>query len=645
MREVTRQLRVFVTKRGLINGMESPQSTRDVCGSAGTGACEDLHETVVNPFEFPGFLAHHALSPNTCTFKISTPSTNSAKKTPSRFRWSIDEMANLQPAAIHPEEIHRQALYLSTVSLDQELEEKTQLEIEQFFSRGTIVPSPWTQSDNKQPARKQYANSPMDPLTESPTAKPSTNLGKTCDVACQTSIALPVGFDLEALLADFRRREDSLCSDGSGLSLRRKLFVDNLEENSCDSSAQSVYTPPHSQTNRSSASPSATQQRKDHSSEQGTTHSTEQFSSSPIQASDASSCVCTPDSQDVRGARNKDASSLPSPIHIHEEMAAAVSLFEEEWTHHLSPSPTNSRLDKLQWNAPTSQIVTKYPSLRKPEWTSPEPAQQTQQWDSPSSPCSQSPPLATAACPQMLEIISPIASVKLQKLSSEHVTDDAGDNGADGLKDLSFSKINVHKSNGDTFSSQKYTCAEFSQGNRTGNVQETEFSIEAQLTGELKLPEIMSSTYNTGTELLDVASNASEARFENKLELKKDVKSCPPTETDDLGCNGGRCNDVRAPLLWDLSTRKRLCDDDDDGFGVPMEVTRGDDWPPPRNAARALVLLQPQAESSCLPNEVDSGYSTYHMTEEEIKVKDVSNMEVDLCCMCATADGKSNPCH
>ncbi|XP_078455804.1 protein aurora borealis isoform X1 [Lampetra planeri] len=642
MREATRQLRVFVTKRGLRDGMESPQSSRDVCGSAAAGAGDDLLETVVNPFEFPGFLANHALSPNTCTFKISTPSTNSAKKTPARFRWSIDQMANLKPADIHPEEIQRQALYLSTVSLDQELEEKTQLEIEQFFSRGTIVPSPWTQSDNKPPARKQYANSPMDPLKESPTAKSSTNLSKTCDVACQTSISLPVGFDLEALLVDFRRREDSVCSDGSGLSLRRKLFVDNSEENSCDSSAQSVYTPPHSQTNRWSSSPSAIEQTKDRSSEQGTTHSTKQLSSSPIQASDAPRCVCTPDSP---GARNGEASSLPSPIRIHEEMAAALSPFEEKWTHHLSPSPTNSRLDNPHWNAPTSQIVTKYPSLQKPEWTSPEPLQQTQQWDSPSSPRSQSPPLATAACPQMLEIISPIASVKLLKLSSEHVTDDAGDNEAHGLKDLSFSTINVHKSNGDPFSSQKYACADFSQGNRTGNVQEAEFSIEAQLTGELKLPEIMSSTYNAGTHLLDVASNASGARFENEPELKKKVKSCPLTETDDLGCNGGRCNDGRAPLLWDLSTRKRLCDDDDDAFGVPMEVTGADDWPPPPSAARALVLLQPQAESSCLPNEVDSGYSTYHMTEEEIKVKDVSNMEVDLCCVCATADGKSNPCH
>ncbi|KAG8000203.1 Protein aurora borealis [Nibea albiflora] len=102
--------------------------------------------SIRNPFESPNDYHHlrEALVPSPSVFK-SKP----CKATPPKFNWSIDEMASLLPVHIDPEEIQRQSFYLSQTRTDSDIEEKRQNAIEQFFTKGAIVPSPWAAPDTR----------------------------------------------------------------------------------------------------------------------------------------------------------------------------------------------------------------------------------------------------------------------------------------------------------------------------------------------------------------------------------------------------------------------------------------------------------------------------------------------------------------
>ncbi|XP_071376514.1 protein aurora borealis [Centroberyx affinis] len=174
--------------------------------------------SIRNPFESPNDYHHlrEPLVPSPSVFK-SKP----CKATPAKFNWSIDEMASLLPVHIDPEDIQRQSFYLSQTRTDSDIEEKRQNAIEQFFTKGAIVPSPWAAPATRKAIQIHDKKSSASPLiTEEP---------EKLTVACQTALSLPAAFDLEKILGEYYRCEEvceAVQESLSSSSLRRKLFLD-----------------------------------------------------------------------------------------------------------------------------------------------------------------------------------------------------------------------------------------------------------------------------------------------------------------------------------------------------------------------------------------------------------------------------------
>ncbi|XP_015399116.1 protein aurora borealis isoform X1 [Panthera tigris] len=179
---------------------------------------------VLNPFESPGDYS------NLHEQTLSSPSVFKSTKlpTPGKFRWSIDQLAVINPVEIDPEDIHRQALYLSHSRIDKDVEDKRQKAIEEFFTKDVIVPSPWTDHEGKQ-LSEYHSSKCINITSESPVGRKLTIHAEKSNAACQTLLSLPVDFNLENVLGDyFRADEFSDQSPGnlSSSSLRRKLFLD-----------------------------------------------------------------------------------------------------------------------------------------------------------------------------------------------------------------------------------------------------------------------------------------------------------------------------------------------------------------------------------------------------------------------------------
>ncbi|CAN9499677.1 unnamed protein product [Ophioblennius macclurei] len=185
--------------------------------------------SIRNPFESPNDYHHlrEPLVPSPSVFKSKF-----VKATPPKFNWSIDEMASLLPVHIDPEDIQRQSFFLSQTRTDSDIEEKRQNAIEEFFTKGTIVPSPWAPPDTRK-GIQTYKKTYLSAMIEEP---------EKISVACQTTLSLPLEFDLEKVLGEYYRYAEAcnaVTESLSSSSLRRKLFLDGQSSSSCDSSSPS----------------------------------------------------------------------------------------------------------------------------------------------------------------------------------------------------------------------------------------------------------------------------------------------------------------------------------------------------------------------------------------------------------------------
>ncbi|XP_053563906.1 protein aurora borealis [Bombina bombina] len=203
--------------------------------------------TILNPFESPSDF-YSLQEPFVSSPTVFKPAKSSA--TPIQFRWSIDQLAAINPVEIDPEDIHRQALYLSHAKIDNEIEERRQKAIEEFFTKRTIVPSPWTQNEAKQ-ASQFHSTKCIDRIKDSPLGREQPISSGRSTVGCQTQLSLPVDFNLEQLLGEYFRGAESADQSQENLSassLRRKLFLDgrgSLSEGSSPPSPRAgPYDPP-----------------------------------------------------------------------------------------------------------------------------------------------------------------------------------------------------------------------------------------------------------------------------------------------------------------------------------------------------------------------------------------------------------------
>ncbi|XP_027700327.1 protein aurora borealis isoform X1 [Vombatus ursinus] len=198
--------------------------------------------TVLNPFESPS--DYSSLQEQIVSSPSAFKSTKSSS-TPGKFRWSIDQLAVINPVEIDPEDIHRQALYLSHSRIDKDVEDKRQKAIEEFFTKGVIVPSPWTDHEGKQLSQ---CHSSIDINKVSPIGRELTLSSGKNNVACQTLLSLPVDFNLEKLLGEYFRADefaDQSQENLSSSSLRRKLFLDgngSMSDSLSSTSPKSPYS-------------------------------------------------------------------------------------------------------------------------------------------------------------------------------------------------------------------------------------------------------------------------------------------------------------------------------------------------------------------------------------------------------------------
>nr|XP_020455700.1 protein aurora borealis [Monopterus albus]XP_020455708.1 protein aurora borealis [Monopterus albus] len=317
--------------------------------------------SIRNPFESPNdyHQLREPLVPSPSVFK-----SNPCKSTPPKFNWSIDEMASLLPVDIDPEEIQRQSFYLSQTNSDSDIEEKRQNAIEQFFTKGAIVPSPWAEPDSHKAPKINKKSSMSSVIAEEP---------ENISVACQTTLSLPLAFDLEKVLGEYYRYEeasDSVQESLSSSSLRRKLFLDGQGSYSgSDGSSPPSPERSHARQERPSLTPGETAVGGAEGSEGeailsifsspvacgilAPTPSTGQLSSSPIQHSCLRDCSLGSITSPLFPDRSSPAglvSPTVSPIVAH-AAHTPISSAERRQPSNLTPHGVSLDVDVTSCNA------------------------------------------------------------------------------------------------------------------------------------------------------------------------------------------------------------------------------------------------------------------------------------------------------
>ncbi|XP_072182177.1 uncharacterized protein [Diadema setosum] len=184
----------------------------------------------VNPFETESLDSMHlpAFSPSVFKPSQDTPRTKSKKD--NDFRWSIDQMSLLFPA-----DIDERPLQQETSILTKEKEQQVQEAITQFFNQKTVVPSPWSESrpmkhvtfsPNPPSVSVLSEHSAENSVNSPPNSSFLNSLTGRVDASCQTSLTLPLDFDLEGLLGKGRFLYTKSSVESFPLApLRRKLFT------------------------------------------------------------------------------------------------------------------------------------------------------------------------------------------------------------------------------------------------------------------------------------------------------------------------------------------------------------------------------------------------------------------------------------
>ncbi|CAL1577651.1 unnamed protein product [Knipowitschia caucasica] len=285
--------------------------------------------SIRNPFESPNDYHHlrESLVPSPSVFSSKT-----CKATPPKFTWSIEEMASLFPVHIDQEEIQRQSFYLSQTRTDSDIEQKCQNAIDHFFTKGSIVPSPWAAPESRK-VGAFCKKSTLSPLIAENKEKIS--------VGCQTTLSLPLAFDLEKVLGEYYRYEepcDTVQESLSSSSLRRKLFLDGqgsgsdgstppspvragLQADGTEGAAENVHAADRETPSSIFSSPLSCGIA-------AATPSTGQFSSSPIQNARFRDCSLGSMNSPVLPDRSSPAglaSPIISPIFAHASVTPIAS--------------------------------------------------------------------------------------------------------------------------------------------------------------------------------------------------------------------------------------------------------------------------------------------------------------------------------